>query len=94
MFRDGGIGVIVTARFCCNWPSSNLKDINVLLVSFSKLFWTEDKFGILLMQWMDNGLVFLVTTVHTILEVAKYLRKRPRVAQLNKGHANAVCGKL
>eukprot|EP00957_Ditylum_brightwellii_P191154 14554826-Ditylum_brightwellii.AAC.1 len=43
MLRDDGIGVIRTAVFCSNWPPSNLKGINMLQVSFSKLFWTVDR---------------------------------------------------
>ena len=44
-------------------------------------------------MWMDNGLVFLVTTVHTVMDVSKFLKRWPRVNQRNKKHVEKVWGK-
>ena len=43
---------------------------------------------------MYNGRVFLFTTVHTVVDVKKCLKRRSRVNKKNKNHLEKVWGKL
>ena len=83
-FIDVGIGVIGTARFRKGWPPERLEEITKEESNFNDLYWTTDEFGSLVARWMDNGLVFMVSTVHRIGKEVKRIRKRPRVTSLNK----------
>ena len=94
MLRKENIGCVGTARFRGNWPPQNLRDIDIKQVTFNELFYTVDAFGTLIVQWMDNGMVFLVTTVHTVMDIAYCLQRRPHITQLNKRHVDEVWGKL
>ena len=94
MMRECGIGTVGTARFRGTWPPASIRQVNVKDATFNELFWSIDEFGTLVVRWMDNGMVFLISTVHTVMDVAYCLRRRPRVTQLNKGHVNNVWGKL
>ena len=60
--RDKSIGVVGTARFKKNWPPKELKVIEKSQAEFNDFFYTYDDFGTLVARWMDNGLVFLVST--------------------------------
>ena len=56
-------GVVGTARFWSNWPPKVLKNLNTG-VQFNDFYWKVDEKGTLVAWWMDNGLVFCVSTVH------------------------------
>ena len=43
---------------------------------------------------MDNGLIFLVSTIHRIKDVVEKVRRRPRVTQNNSRHVKTIWGKL
>ena len=43
-----------------------------------------DEYGSLIARWMDNGLVFLVSTVHRVGKEKLRVRKRPRITSKNK----------
>ena len=94
MTRHCGIGTIGTARFCGTWPLESIWKIDLKNVTFNELFWFIDEVGKLVVKWMDNRMVFLVSTVHTIMDVAYCLQRQPRVIPLNKGHVNDVWGNL
>jgi len=61
--------------------------------NFNDLYWTTDEFGSLVTRWMDNGLVFMVSTVHRIGKEVKRILKRPRITTLNKNMFN-LCGEM
>ena len=82
--RDLSVGCVGTARFCNGWPSKELRDVNQSSADFNDFFWTVDSFGTLVARWMDNGMVFCISTVHQIKKTIKRERKRPRKTVKNK----------
>ena len=92
MLRSYGIGCVGTARFRPGWPGQNIKEIDEKQLDFNELHWSVDALGTLLIRWMDNGLVFLVSTVHKVSQIVKRGRKRPRASVRNKSHVSRVWG--
>eukprot|EP00957_Ditylum_brightwellii_P114387 8720975-Ditylum_brightwellii.AAC.1 len=66
--RDLSIGCVETARFHNGWPSKELRYVNQLGADFNNVFWSMDSFGTLVAQWVDNVMVFCISTVHRILK--------------------------
>ena len=66
------IEVVGTEIFCPWWPGKNAKKIGDRQINFNEIFWSVDSFGTLLLVWMDNAIVFLVTTVHYVMDVLKF----------------------
>eukprot|EP00957_Ditylum_brightwellii_P184787 14074599-Ditylum_brightwellii.AAC.1 len=94
MLRDYGIGAIRTGRFWSGWPGKHVTEIDPNEVTFNELFQSVDECGTLPLRWMDNGLVFMVSTVHKVVNIVFCLRKYPRVTDSNKKHVDDVWGKL
>ena len=91
--REIGVGVVGTARFRSNgWPPKALKDISKDKARFNEFYYTIDNFGTLIARWMDNGMVFCVSTLHRPGNMIKRLRKRPRVTNNNKNHVSKIWG--
>ena len=90
--REKNIGVVGTARFKQNWPPKELKVIEKSQAEFNDFFYTYDDHGTLIARWMDNGLVFLVSTIHSIGSIIQRNRRRPRITQNNKAHVSKVWG--
>ena len=90
--RDLGVGVVGTARFKQNWPPKKMKDADKSAVNFNDFFYCYDEHGTLLGRWMDNGLVFCVSTLHKVGKIIKRVRKRPRKTAKNKQHIDKVWG--
>eukprot|EP00957_Ditylum_brightwellii_P041886 3172700-Ditylum_brightwellii.AAC.1 len=57
---------------------------------FNNFYWTVDEYGSLVGRWEDNGMVFVVTTIHKVRETITRLRKCPRKTQNNKRHVDQV----
>jgi hypothetical protein len=77
--RDNGIGVVGTARFRKGWPPRALQQIQQKDCDFNEFRCLVDENGRLLTRWMDNGLVFCVSTLHHVGTTIKVARKRPQV---------------
>ena len=92
--RDKAIGVVGTARFKRNWPPKELKMIDIKDAEFNDFFYTYDENGTLIARWMDNRLVFLVSTIHQISNIVQRIRRRPRITKLNKNHVESIWGNL
>ena len=92
--RDMGIGVVGTAQFKKNWPPKKLKELTSNDVNFNQFHYCVDQHSTLLGRWVDNTLVFCVSTVHRVSHVIKRLRRRPRETMLNKRHVRSVWGGL
>lgn len=90
--RDLDIGVLGTSRFRKTWPPRRLKNVNKEKANFNEFYWTIDEFGTLIARWMDNGMVFVVSTVHQVGKMIKRLRKRPRKTEDNRRHVDKVWG--
>ena len=63
-------------------------------VEFNNFYYTYDEFGTLVGRWVDNTLVFVVSTLHRIDDIVKNVRRKPRITQKNKAHVEKVWGKL
>jgi hypothetical protein len=59
---------------------------------FNECYYTIDNNGILLTRWMDNNLVFMVSTCHQIGTNRLVNRKKTRLNQVNKKHVDKVWG--
>ena len=90
--RDKSIGVVGTARFKQSWPPKELKSIDAKNVEFNDFLYTFDKYGTLVARWMDNTLVFLVSTIHRVESIIERVRRRPRFTQMNRGHVDNIWG--
>ena len=82
--RDQEIGIVGTPCFCPNWPPKEIKKIDAKYLKFNHFHWSIDEFGTLIARWMDNGLVFCVSTVHIPGKTIKRKRNSPRVTSNNK----------
>ena len=60
--------------------------------NFNDFFWSVDEHGTLVARWVDNGLVFCVSTLHKINNTVKRLRKRPRKTINNRRHVDKIWG--
>ena len=91
--REAGIGIVGTARFRGHgWPPKELRAITKEKVNFNDFYWMIDEYGTLIGRWMDNGLVFCVSTLHKPGKTIKRNRKRPRVTQNNRRHVQRIWG--
>ena len=91
--RQAGIGIVGTARFRGkSWPPKELRAITKEKAKFNEFYWTVDEFGTMCGRWMDNGLVFVVSTLHKVGNEIKRNRKRPRVTQNNRKHVKEIWG--
>ena len=91
--RKKGIGVVGTSRFQVNWPPKILKNIQQPDANFNDFYYCVDEYGTLIARWMDNGLVFVVSTLHHVGNIIKRARKRRRKTIKNKKHVDIVWGK-
>ena len=73
MLQEFMIGFVGTARFLPWWPGQNFKEIDDTQINFNEIFWSVDSFGTLVIKWMDNGIVFLATTFHNMIDIKNAL---------------------
>ena len=90
--RDKCIGVVGTARFKQSWPPKELKDIDKNDAEFNDFYYSYDEHGTLIGRWMDNTLVFLVSTIHRVGSIVQRERRRPQKTVTNKNHVDRVWG--
>jgi hypothetical protein len=64
--RAIGIGVVGTARGRIGWPHPLLAGLTNNSTKFNYFYWYVDINGTLIAKWKDNGLVFLVSAVHSV----------------------------
>lgn len=88
--RDEGVGFIGTARWRRGWPSGEFKAITD--TRLNSLYLLDDPLHFKVARWVDNGIVTMVTTVHTGDETIKRRRWWPRVTKQNKLHVKTVWG--
>jgi hypothetical protein len=90
MTRRYGIGVCGTARRQRYWPPTEYK--RVTDKRFNTVYFLPDRRDFLMMRWVDNDVVDMVTTAHNGLEMVPKFRKRPRENQINRKHVREVWG--
>jgi len=81
--RELGIGCVGTARYRNAWPPKELRNVDQTSADFNDFFYCVDSLGTLVARWMDDGMVFCVSTVHKVGEVVKRERRRPRTTVKN-----------
>eukprot|EP00957_Ditylum_brightwellii_P096204 7328626-Ditylum_brightwellii.AAC.1 len=64
--RKNGIGVVGTVRMRKGWPPPGLHNIQARNCDFNEFRYLIVEHGTLVAQWMDNGLVLLVSTIHHV----------------------------
>eukprot|EP00957_Ditylum_brightwellii_P125459 9562804-Ditylum_brightwellii.AAC.1 len=88
-----GIGVVGADRFQMSWPPKDLKGLSQTNADFNDFYWAVDYLGTLVACWMDNDVIYMVSTVHRVGEAVKRIRRRPRITVKNKGHVEKMWGK-
>lgn len=86
--RARNIGVLGTARNRRGWPPEQLKLSSN--PTFNELVWCRDQLGTLVVRWVDNSCVLMVSTVHSPHEKILRPRKKPRQTATNKSHLDLV----
>ena len=90
MLRDIGVGCVGTARAKRGWPPKELQVPDT--PSFNDLYWCTDDTGTLIVRWIDNSSVLMVTTVHKVTQKVSRVRKKPRQTATNRNHIQQVWG--
>jgi hypothetical protein len=88
--RERNVGSIGTFRRQRSWPPREYK--RVVDPEYNKVHLLDDKRNFLMMRWIDNGEVDMLTTVHDGYETVRRLRKRPRETQINSRNVRRVWG--
>eukprot|EP00957_Ditylum_brightwellii_P145621 11087665-Ditylum_brightwellii.AAC.1 len=90
--RKNGIGVVGTTRMRKGLPPPGLRNTQARNFDFNEFRYLIDEHGILVAQWMDNGLVLLVSTIHHVGKHVLVNRERPRITARNENHMMKVWG--
>jgi hypothetical protein len=90
MTRREVVGLVGTARRQRNWPPRTYKAIDDK--RYNTLYLLPDPKNFLIMRWVDNDVVDMVSTVHDGFETVTRARKRPRENQLNRAAVRSVWG--
>jgi hypothetical protein len=90
MTRREGVGLVGTARRQRNWPPRTYKAIDDKW--YNTLHPSSRPKNFLIMRWVDNDVVDMVSTVHDGFETVTRARKRPRENQLNRAAVRTVWG--
>ena len=94
MTRRLNVGLVGTARRQRGWPPQEYKDVvdwcyNTLYkIPCEK----DDQKYMFLLRWIDNGVVYMVSTVHTGQETIVKRRRKPRETSTNYQHITTVFG--
>ena len=70
VLSDLNISVVETSRFTKSWHPTSLKHIKDAHLN-NTFFYTTNEHGTLAACWMENGMVFCVSTVHYIVQTRK-----------------------
>lgn len=84
------MGLTGTARPKQGWPPAALNVSENAL--FNDLYYCVYGHGTLLMRWIDNSEVFLISTVHNPTDFIEKHRRRPRLTNTNESHVDKVWG--
>ena len=85
--------MIGTAHFQKKWPPKPLRDkhpknnsngtIKLDKAEFNDLYWMVDEHETLLLRWLDNLFVFVVSIVHAVESIIERVRRIPRKTETN-----------
>ena len=88
--RELNVGIVGTARARRGWPPKEFR--NVKDERFNTVYTLNDERNFLILRWVDNNIVTMVSTIHTGEETIVRNRRKPRVTSTNKNHLNTVWG--
>eukprot|EP00957_Ditylum_brightwellii_P016877 1273058-Ditylum_brightwellii.AAC.1 len=74
-------------------PPKELKGASQSNANFNEFYWTVDDLATFVAHWMDNSMVFMISTVHRMGGAVKCMRWRPRIIVKNKEHVVNIWGK-
>eukprot|EP00957_Ditylum_brightwellii_P191146 14554020-Ditylum_brightwellii.AAC.2 len=80
---DNGIGVVGTSRVRRGLPPYELQKIQQKDNDFNDFRYLVDDNGTLIARWMNNDLVLLVSTLHSVGNSIQVERKRPHITHKN-----------
>ena len=75
--RDLGVAAFGTAKAKRGWPPKEIK--NVSDMRFNTLYWMHDKDDYLIMRWVDNSVVTMVSTFHNPSHTTKRQGRSPEL---------------
>eukprot|EP00957_Ditylum_brightwellii_P025085 1898463-Ditylum_brightwellii.AAC.1 len=88
-----GISIVGTACYRGKtWPPKKLKDVDKDKAAFNDFYWAANDHSNLVARWMDNRVVFVVSTVHKVGETVLQNRKHPCKTVNNKQHVGKIWG--
>ena len=67
-----------------------MREISEDDVDFNDFIYEVDNDGTMCARWMDNGLVYIVSTCHKPGKTVKRQRRRPRLTKKNKNHPISI----
>eukprot|EP00957_Ditylum_brightwellii_P126382 9634388-Ditylum_brightwellii.AAC.1 len=73
------------------WPPHTLRKVQQKDSDLNELRYLVDDYGIMVAQWMDNHLVLVVSTIHSVGKCLLVNRRRPCITVKNKVHVQQVC---
>ena len=91
VLQDKEIGIVGTAPFhgkTC--PPQNLQDISKENAMFNDFYWCVDVFGSLYGRWMNNGIVFVTSTIHRVQYHVLPTRQGRQITQNSKDAGNKI----
>eukprot|EP00957_Ditylum_brightwellii_P175492 13361515-Ditylum_brightwellii.AAC.1 len=92
--REMGVGVVGTSHFRKGWPPKNLCAITQQQAKFNNFYWCIDDYGMLLGRWLDNGMVFCVSTAPKVGGMVERAIRRPRITVLDTKHVKDIWGNV
>ena len=88
--RELGVAAFGTSKGKRGWPPKEIKKVGDM--RFNSLYWIIDKDDYVIMRWVDNSVVTMVSTYHQATQTATKERKRPRINAVNQRHVEEVWG--
>ena len=82
------VAVVGTARAKRGWPPKEMKAVTD--DRFNALCHMNDKDNFVIMRWVDNSIVTMVSSFHTPYSVVTKERRKPRPTDTNKRHLDTV----
>lgn len=94
--RECGVGVVGTARARRGWPPKEIRDKSPKTSNgiddthFNSVYYTHDKDNYLIVRWVDNNVVKMISTVHLPNESVLKIRRKPRITTTNKSNVDLI----
>ena len=88
---DEETGFIGTATYLRSWSPIELKQVSDKDCTFNDFNYTTGIFGTLCTRWMDNRMMFYVSTIHhTGQKMTNIIKRKLRKPRKNQEHVDKV----